>query len=76
MARTRITVTLDAGLFKAVKRLAALQGLRESEVIERALRDSLLMSPLEKMWANVEPMPEGEAMELALEAQREARAAR
>ncbi len=76
MAKTRTTVTLDEDVHKAVKIRAARQGLRESEVIERALRDSLLMSPLEKMWANVEPMPEDKAMELALEAQREVRAGR
>jgi Ribbon-helix-helix protein, copG family len=74
MAKTRTTVTLDEEVLKAVKLRAARQGRRESEVIESALRDSLLMSPLEKMWAKVDPMPEDEAMELALQEQKAARA--
>lgn len=79
MAKTRTTVTLDEEVVKAVKLRAARQGLRESEVIERALRDALLTSPLEAMWAAqeaMEPLSEEEAMELALEAQREVRAER
>ena len=74
MAKTRTTVTLDEDVLKAVKLRAARQGLRESEVIERALRDSLLMSPLEMMWAKVDEMPEDEVMELVLQEQKAARA--
>lgn len=74
MAKTRTTVTLDEDVLKAVKIRAARQGLRESEVIERALRDSMLMSPIERMWSKVEQLDEDEAMELALEAQAWARA--
>lgn len=73
MAKTRTTVTLEEDVLKAVKLRAARQGIRESEVIERALKDALLMSPLERMWAKVDPLPEDEAMELALEAQQWAR---
>lgn len=76
MAKTRTTVTLDEDVLKAVKIRAARQGLRESEVIERALRDSMLMSPIERMWSKVEQLDEDEAMELALEAQAWARAER
>lgn len=79
MARIRTTVTLDEEVLKAVKLRAAREGLRESEVIERALRDSLLTSPLEAIWIaqeSMEPIGEDEAMELALEAQREVRAKR
>lgn len=73
MARTRTTVTLDEDVLKAVKIRAAREGLRESEVIERALRESLLISPLEAIWNSVEEIPEDEAMALALEAQAWAR---
>lgn len=76
MAKTRTTVTLDEDVLKAVKLRAARQGLRESEVIERALRDSLLISPLEAIWNSVEELPEDEAMALALGAQEEVRAAK
>lgn len=73
MAKKRTTVTLDEDVLKAVKLRAARQGLRESQVIEQALRDALLMSPLERMWAKVDPLPEDEAMELALSEQKAAR---
>ena len=76
MAKTRTTVTLDEEVLKAVKLRAARQGLRESEVIERALRDSLLTSPLEAIWnaqEALEPLSDDEAMQLALEAQAWAR---
>jgi hypothetical protein len=76
MAKTRTTVTLDEEVLKAVKLRAARQGLRESEVIERALQDALLTSPLEAIWnaqESLEPLSDDEAMELALEAQAWAR---
>lgn len=77
MAKTRTTVTLDEEILKAVKLRAAREGLRESEVIERALTDSLLTSPIEAIWNSIESqgdeMSEDEAMELALEAQAWAR---
>ncbi len=76
MAKTRTTVTLDREILKAVKLRAARQGLRESEVIESALRDSLLTSPVEAIWTaqeSLEPLGEDEAMALALEAQTWAR---
>jgi plasmid stability protein len=79
MARIRTTVTLDEEILKAVKIRAARQGIRESEVIERALQDALLTSPLEAIWnaqESMEPLSEDEAMALALEAQREVRAER
>lgn len=76
MAKKRTTVTLDEDILKAVKIRAARQGLRESEVIERALKDAFLVSPLEAIWASLEGherLTDAEAMELALEAQEWAR---
>lgn len=72
MARTRTTVTLDEDVLKAVKLRAARSGMRESAVIERALRDSLLVSPLEAIWTAADKhdtLSNDEAMALALEAQ-------
>lgn len=79
MAKTRTTVTLDEEVLKAVKIRAAREGLRESEVIEQVLRESLTISPFADIWAAQEDLPpltEDEAMELALEAQREVRSQR
>lgn len=79
MAKKRTTVTLDEDVLKAVKLRAARQGLRESQVIEQALRDALLMSPIEAIWSAIDkqpPLTEDEAMAIALEAQQEVRAER
>ncbi len=42
-------------------------------MIEDGLRRDLGLDALDKLWAAVEPLPEDEAMTLALEAQRHAR---
>ncbi len=68
MAKVRATVTIDAGVWKAVKVRAARTGQRASEVAEAALRKDLGFDLLEPTGAGND-MPEDEAMELALEAQ-------
>jgi hypothetical protein len=72
MSKTRTTLTIDEEVLRAVKVRAARTGKGESEVIEEAVRRDLGLDLMERLWARND-LAEGEAMELALEAQREAR---
>lgn len=72
MTKVRTTLTIDAEVWKALRVRAARTGKRDSEVIEAALRRDLGFDLLERIWARND-MPEDEAMELALEAQDNAR---
>jgi hypothetical protein len=72
MPKVRTTLTIDEDVLKAVKVRAARTGKRHGEVIEEAVRKDLGFDVLERLWARND-MHEDEAMELALEAQREAR---
>ena len=73
MARVRTTLTIDEDVLRAVKLRAAGAGKGDSEVIEDALRRDLGLDALEALWAKVDPLPEADAMKLALEAQQFAR---
>jgi hypothetical protein len=76
MAKTRTTLTIDEDVFRAVKLKAARTGKRDSQVIEESLRRDLGVDALDRIWANVTPAPEGEALQLAnaeLHAMREER---
>ncbi|MGA7270388.1 MAG: ribbon-helix-helix protein, CopG family [Acidimicrobiia bacterium] len=72
MPKTRTTLTIDEDVLKAVKIRAARTGKGESEVIEEAVRKDLGLDLMERLWARND-MAEDEAMNLALEAQRNAR---
>ena len=72
MAKTRTTLTIDEEVLRAVKVRAARTGKGESEVIEEAVRWDLGLDLMERLWARND-MGEGEAMELATEAQQKAR---
>ena len=72
MAKIRTTVTLDEAVWKRVKVRAARSGVGESEVIERALRKELGFDLLESLWENAD-LTDEEAMQIAVEAQHEAR---
>jgi hypothetical protein len=73
VAKTRTTLTIDEDVLRAVKLRAAATGEGESRVIEGAIRRDLGLDTLTELWANVEPMNERDAMDLALEAQQAAR---
>jgi hypothetical protein len=72
MSKTRTTLTIDAEVLRAVKVRAARTGKGESQVIEEALRRDLGLDLVHRLWARNE-MAEGEAMQLAIEAQEAAR---
>lgn len=74
MAKARTTLTVDEDVLRAVKLRAASSGRGDSEVIEEALRRHLGLDLLEAMWSKAS-LPEGEADELALEAQHRTRPA-
>ena len=68
MAKTRTTLTIDEEVLRAVKVRAARAGKGDGEVIEEALRRDLGLDLLDRLWARND-LGEGEAVELAVEAQ-------
>jgi hypothetical protein len=73
MAKEKLTVYLDPDVARAMRVSAARQRMKDSELVEEALRDKLAFTALEASWARNADLTEEQAMELALEAQREAR---
>jgi plasmid stability protein len=71
MPKVRTTLTIDESVMKAVRVRAARSGKGDSEVIEQAVRQSLGLDLFERMWQGSD-LTEEEAMDLALEAQRNA----
>jgi hypothetical protein len=74
MPNARTTLTIDERVLRAVRIKAARTGRRDSEVIEEALRRDLGLDLMEGIWARAD-LDEDEAMQLAVEAQHEARRA-
>ncbi|MHB8263252.1 MAG: ribbon-helix-helix protein, CopG family [Acidimicrobiales bacterium] len=72
MAKTRTTLTIDDEVLRAVKVRAARTGKGDSEVIGEALRRDLGLDLLERLWKRND-LDEGEAAELAVEAQHASR---
>jgi len=72
VAKVRTTLTVDEGVLRAVKILAARTGKGESAVIEDALRRDLDVDVLDRLWKQSDLSPE-EAAELAVEAQHASR---
>lgn len=75
MPKTRTTLTIDEGVLRAIKVRAARTGKGESEVIEEAVRRDLGLDLMDRLWAR-NNLSEGEAMDLALNAQTAARRSR
>ena len=73
MAKERLTVYLDPEVAQALRVWAARRKMKDSEVVEEALRDKLLFTLLDETWARGSELTEDEAMKLALEAQHEVR---
>jgi hypothetical protein len=72
MPKTRTTVTLDEEVLRAVKVRAARTGKGDSEVIEEAVRRHLGLDLLGRLWSR-NTLTEGEATDLAVEAQHKTR---
>jgi Arc/MetJ family transcription regulator len=75
MSKTRTTLTIDETVLRAVKIRAARTGKGDSEVIEDALRRELGLDLLDKLWKRGD-LGEGQAIELAVEAQHATRRAK
>ena len=75
MPKTRTTLTIDEAVLRAVKIRAARTGKGDSEVIEDALRRELGLDLLDKLWKRGD-LDEGQAIELAVEAQHATRRAK
>jgi predicted transcriptional regulator len=75
MPKVRTTLTVDEDVLRAVKVRAARSGRGDSQVIEDALRRDLGLDVLDRLWQSAD-LPEGEATELAVEAQHATRPAR
>ncbi len=72
MPKVRTTLTIDDEVLRAVKHRAARGGMRESEVIEDALRRDLGVDLLDHLWSRAD-LSEKAATKLAVEAQHETR---
>jgi len=68
MSKVRTTVTLNEEVLRWVKVRAARLGKGDSEVIEDALRRSLGLDLLDRLWTSND-MGQEESMDLAVEAQ-------
>lgn len=75
MAKDRLTVYLDPEVARALRVSAARRGLKDSEVVEEALRDKLLFTALDRI-AQTATMDEDEALAFAVKIQHESREAR
>lgn len=75
MSKVRTTLTINEGVLRAVRALAARTGRSDSEVIEEAVRKDLGHDLLGRLCAAAD-VTEGGALALALEAQHATRPAR
>jgi hypothetical protein len=73
MAKEKLTIYLDPDVARSMRVSAARRGIKDSDLVEEALRDKLLIGILERAWAHNDELSEDEAMALALRAQREVR---
>ncbi len=72
MSKVRTTLTIDEEVLRAVKVQAARTGKADSQVIEEALRRDLGLDLLERIWRR-STLNEGEAIDMAVEAQHQTR---
>ena len=73
MAKDRLTVYLDPEVAQALRVSAARRKMKASELVEEALRDALLFTLFDPASDRGSELTDEEAMEFALQAQREVR---
>lgn len=73
MAKERMTVYLDPQVARALRVSAARRGIKDSEVVEEALRDMLLFTAFEQAAQRNLDLTEDEALELVVREQHAAR---
>jgi hypothetical protein len=73
MAKEKLTIYLDPDIARSMRVSAARRGIKDSDLVEEALREWLGIAGFERSWATNADLTEEQAMELALRAQREVR---
>ena len=73
MAKEKLTVYLSADVARAMRVSAARRGIKDSDLVEEAVEGWLGIAASERSWARNADLTEEQAMELALQAQREVR---
>jgi hypothetical protein len=73
MAKEKLTIYLDPDVARSMRVSAARRGIKDSDLVEEALREWLGIAAFERSWAKNADLTEEQAMELALQAQREVR---
>ena len=73
MAKEKLTVYLSPDIARSMRVSAARRGIKDSDLIEEALEEWLGIAASARSWARNADLTEEQAMELALEAQREVR---
>ena len=73
MAKEKLTIYLSAEVARALRVSAARRGIKDSDLVEEAVRERLGIAAMERSWARNADLTEEQAMALALEAQREVR---
>lgn len=68
VARKKTTVYVDESLLRMVRVAAARRGIRDSDVLEDAIRKYFAIDVFEESWARNADLTEDEAMALANEA--------
>lgn len=76
MPRERVTIYLDPDVLRQLRVAAARRGLKDSELVEEAIKEYIGINLLERIWARAaeNPLTEEEAMELAVKVTHEVRA--
>jgi hypothetical protein len=72
MAKDRLTIYLDHEVARALRVSAARRGVKDSEVVEEALRERLGLAALDRLGASA-TLDWEEALELAVRVQHETR---
>ena len=62
MAKEKLTIYLSADIARSMRVSAARRGIKDSDLVEEALRDKLLTGILERSWARNDDLSEDEAM--------------
>ena len=73
MAKEKLTVYLSPDIARSMRVSAARRGIKDSDLIEEALKEWLGIAASARSWARNTDLTAEQAMELALEAQREVR---
>jgi hypothetical protein len=77
MARQKVTLYLDPDVLRSLRVAAARRGVKDSDLVEEAVKEHVGLAAWERMWAETAKLglTEDEALAIALEAQHTGRRA-